>query len=140
MATTYDLTASPQSGYAIGHAAKADSAKQAFNLASGATHAASDVYKLLTIPAGTYVNKVLLRVITASTTASSKVSVGDSSSATALLAATAATATGVTAGSTGKWYAAADYVAINLDGTTPPADGVYEVILDAIYIGTGTVL
>lgn len=133
MATTYDLTSSPQTGYAIGHGSRKEVKFQAFNLALGATHATSDVYKLITIPAGTYVVAAYLRVITASTTSSSKVSVGDSSGATALIAATSATATGVTASSAGKYYASADYAAINLDGTTAPADGVYEIVLDCLY-------
>lgn len=133
MATTYDLTSSPQTGYAIGHGTRRETKFQAFDLSKGATHAASDVYKLITIPAGTYVVAAYLVVKTASTTSSSKVSIGDSGSATALLAATSATSATLTAGTTGKYYASADYAAINLDGTTPPADGVYEIILDCIY-------
>lgn len=133
MATTYDLTSAPQTGYAIGHGSRRDVKFQTFNLALGATHAASDVYKLITIPAGTYVLRAYLVVKTASTTSSSKVSIGDSSGATALLAATSATSATMTAGTTGKYYAAADYAAINLDGTTPPADGIYEVILECLY-------
>lgn len=137
MATTYDLTKAPNALYPITNGNTVKLQKHVLALPGDiATHAASDVAKLITIPAGTFVLYAGLMVKTASTTGSSKVSIGDSAAITTLLAATAATATGYTHGSTGKYYAAADYASIALDATTPPADGIYELFLYTVEVNS----
>lgn len=153
MAATYDLTAAPQTGYTITHGGSPEIRKQSFNVATQATQAAGDLTKLIKINAGEFVRCVWVRIITASTTGSSTIEVGDTASATAWVASQSATAAAGTitaatganiftqSGTTpfavtwlgGKAYTAADYVGVTL-GATPPANGVFEVIAEVLPI------
>lgn len=151
MTATYDLTSSPQSGYSIAHSSGVELRKQVFDIAKLATHVAGDAVKILTINKGEFVKNVYVRNVTASTTGSSTLEVGDSGSATgynASVDATAAANTVVGANGAniftqlgsgtyavtwlgGKNYTAADYILITL-GSTAPANGVFEVIAEIL--------
>lgn len=151
MAATYDLSASPQSGRVIVHSAAAEYRKQSFDISKLATHAAGDIVKIIAVNAGEFVRNVYVRVITASTTSSSTVTVGDTASGTSWIASLAATsAAGTVVGSTGsniftqsgttpfavtwvggKQYTTADTIQVVL-GATPPLDGILEVIVEVV--------
>lgn len=156
MPATYDLRTTPQSGRGIAHGNGPEYRRQTVSIAALATQAASDVIKLIPINAGEYVRNVWVRVLTASATGSSTINVGDSGSATGWISGfDATTAASTTVGSSGanlftqagsgvygvtwtggKGYAAADYVAFTL-GATPPAAGIYEVIVE-VFPATST--
>jgi hypothetical protein len=101
--------------------------------ASGDT---GDVLEVISVPANFYVHGVIVKVTTASTTASSVVEVGDATDPNGWLTTSAATmdSTGVKAAdgayvsANGKFYASADSIDITL-GATEPENGICEVIV-----------
>lgn len=150
---TYDLTTVPNKSYQIYEANSYKVRKHVFDIAVDmATQNANDIAKVIPIYAGEFVANVFLRVVTASTTGSSTVSVGDSGSGTAWFpTGQAVTSTGVfsatganvftQSGSVpyavtwvgGKYYSAADYVSVTL-GSTAPANGQLEIIAEITQI------
>ena len=99
----------------------------------GLTPTAGDVIRTQVIDLGTQVMTVYLYVLTAGS-ASSTVSVGDSSSASQYLAnvSTAATGTFMSTAASWKWYpTASDYLLVTL-GTTAAATGA---VIDVGFLG-----
>lgn len=151
MPATYDLRTTPQSGRGIAHGGGWEIRRQTVSIAALATQAAGDIIKMIPVNAGEYVRNVWIRVLTASATGSSTIDIGDSSDPNGWIDAfDATTAASNTTGSSGalvftqagsgvygvtwhggKGYAAADYVALTL-GSTPPAAGIYEVIVEVL--------
>lgn len=111
----------------------------AARLAAGATAlAAADVLEVIPVPAGTVVSNVGMSVITAGA-ATSTIAMGDGSAAAGYLAATAASAVGISGGvpvlaagafaptlSGGKLYAVDDTIDITI-GTAVPVGAVVRV-------------
>ncbi len=148
---TYDISASPQTGRAVYNGTTLVYRKQSFDISKLATHAASDIVKVIAINAGEFVSNVLVRVITPSTTSSSTITVGDTASGTSWVPSLSATSTaGTVVGATGsnvftqsgtspfavtwvggKQYTTADTIQVVL-GSTAPADGVIEVIAEVV--------
>ena len=148
---TYDISTSPQSGRAAYNGTTLVYRKQSFDISKLATQNASDIVKVIPIYAGEFVSNVYVRVITASTTGSSTVTVGDTASGTSWVPSLAATSTaGTVVGATGsnvftqsgttpfavtwvggKQYTTADTIQVVL-GATPPANGVLEVIAEVV--------
>lgn len=160
MSTAYDLTKAPNPLYPIAYnTAAVYTRRHVFDVAVDLpTVTAGDSAKIFNLAAGEFVENVFIRNITKSTTASSTLQVGDSSSATAYSASVDATAANGTvvagngaavitqSGTTpfavtsiaGKNYAAADYILITL-GSTPPLNGVFEVVAQIIPFTTSAV-
>jgi len=157
MSTAYDLTKAPNANYPIAYNTMGSyTRRHVFDVAVDLpTVTAGDTAKIFNIAAGEFVKNVYIRNITASTTGSSTLEVGDSASATGYNASVDATAAaGTIAGSNGaniftqsgttpfavtwkggKGYTAADYILITL-GSTAPANGQFEVVAEIVPFST----
>jgi len=156
MTTTYDLTTVPNTAYQIyQQPSNGYVRKHVFSIADLATHVAGDAAKVIPLFKGEFVRNVYVRNITASTTGSSTIEVGDSGSATgwsASIDATAAAGTIAVCGGAnvftqlgsgtyavtwvgGKNYTAADYILVTL-GSTAPANGVFEIYAEILPLST----